>query len=270
MNLMNTLTKETIVGPPVRATSTADDRRKSNAIPLHFSEFFIPQVATSEDAKRGAFQLRHDVYCEELNLEKIQENGLETDEFDANAIHLLIQNIASKKYAGTARLVRTSSQSELLPIEKFCKHSFYPDNIQPSSFPRETVCEISRLAVSSEFRKRAGDKFEGAAAGAINAETYSEIEMRCFPFITIGLYLEIVAVCEKVGIEHFFVMMEPKLARSASFAGIKFHQIGEIVEYHGRRAAYYINLEMFHKNVSSNLHVMLADIRRELDRQGNV
>ena len=38
------------------------------------------------------------------------------------------------------------------------------------------------------------------------------------------------------GINHAFVMMEPRLARSMQFVGIKFEQIGPAIEYHGKRA----------------------------------
>lgn len=235
-----------------------------NQIPQHFSEFFVPQIANSEATFQEACRMRHQVYCEELGFLELHENGLESDEFDERSLHLLIKNLSTGKYAGTARLVLSSKKDELLPIEMFCGHSFYPDSIIPADLPRNTVCEISRLAVSSVFRRRSTDSYTGSAEGGINAITYSESEMRCFPFITIGLYLEIAAICEIRGIEHFFVMMETKLARSAALAGIKFEQIGDIIEYHGKRAAYYINLEMFHKGVSPNLNVMLDDIRKEL------
>jgi N-acyl amino acid synthase of PEP-CTERM/exosortase system len=76
-----------------------------------------------------------------------------------------------------------------------------------------------------------------------------------------------VAVAERKGIQHFFVMMEPRLARSAGFLGIKFEQVGEVVDYHGQRAAYYINLEMFYKNLSLSCEVMLKHLKRELHKQ---
>lgn len=241
-----------------------------NEIPQHFSEFFLPEIANSEEKLIESYRMRHEVYCEELDFLDLHENGLESDEFDTRSIHLLIQNIASRSYAGTARLVLSSKKDELLPIEQFCGGSFYSDSTTPADLPRDTICEISRLAVSSDFRKRASDNFMGAAEGAINVKTYSEKEARCFPFIIIGLYLEIAAVCEKEGIKHFFVMMERKLARSAAFAGIKFHQIGSVIEYHGKRAAYYINLDMFHQDLSPNLRAMLDDIRMSLDNQSDV
>jgi N-acyl amino acid synthase of PEP-CTERM/exosortase system len=236
-------------------------------LPRHFSKYFSPEVATAEEIQAEAFRIRHRVYCEELGYEKTKSSGLETDDYDARSLHLLIRNNSSKKYAGTVRLVCSSNGNELLPIEKYCLHSFYPHSVKPEHFPRDQICEISRLAVPLDFRRRSTDKYDGASEGAFNTVNYSEREIRCFPFITVGLYLEIVAVAERKGIQHFFVMMEPKLARSAAFVGIKFEQVGDIIEYHGKRAAYYINLEMFYKNVSPTCAVMLNNLKKELYKQ---
>jgi N-acyl amino acid synthase of PEP-CTERM/exosortase system len=63
---------------------------------------------------------------------------------------------------------------------------------------------------------------------------------------------------------HAFVMMEPRLARSLSFVGIHFKQLGEPVEYHGKRAAYYINSDMFRKNISSGYIKLMKSIEKEL------
>ena len=111
------------------------------------------------------------------------------------------------------------------------------------------------------------DKYEGSSQGGINTEVYSETELRCFPFIAVGLYLEIVAVAKRKGIQHFFVMMEPRLARSTAFVGIKWQQVGDVVEYHGKRAPYYINLDMFYQTLSPSFRVMLDHLETELQKQ---
>lgn len=267
MKVINTLAKKPIIGSAVRKLATFLGKRRADAIPRHFSQFFIPRFANTLAYREEAYRVRHKVYCEELGFEEIRENGLETDEFDANSLHLLIQNIATKDYAGTVRLVCSSNSSELLPIEKFCEHSLHPDSTHPGQFPREKICEISRLAVSADFRKRASDKFAGAAEGGINTSTYSEKEIRCFPFIAVGLYLGVAALSKQKGIEHFFVMMEPKLARSMAFIGIKFEKIGDTIEYHGKRAPYYINHKILTDSMSPSLGIMLQNLSKELSQQ---
>ena len=108
------------------------------------------------------------------------------------------------------------------------------------------------------------DQFAGAATGAINTKTYSENELRCFPFIAIGLYFSAAALAMKQGIKHAYVMMEPRLARSMRFIGIKFEQIGPVIDYHGRRAPYYINQELLLKNLTPGFAVMLKHIQKSI------
>ena len=121
-----------------------------------------------------------------------------------------------------------------------------------------------RLAVPSRFRRRAMDKFDGAATGVINTQTYSEKELRCFPFIAVGLYFSAASLAMRNNIQHAYVMMEPRLARSMRFVGIKFEQIGPVVDYHGRRAPYYINQSMLLKSLSPGFKTMLTHIQHSM------
>lgn len=210
-------------------------------IASHFASFFKPDVSNSKKSIEASFSIRHAVYAEELKLEPENELKLETDEFDSHSIHCLIQHIGRELYAGTVRIIRSSSADEPLPIEKFCEDSITNAVLHPKNFAREDIVEISRLAVPSEFRRRQMDKFEGAATGVINEDTYSEKELRCFPFIAIGLYLTATAVLMQLNIHHCYVMVEPRLARSMRLVGLEFEQIGPIVDYHGKRAPFFIN-----------------------------
>ena len=140
--------------------------------------------------------------------------------------------------------------------------SFLPEN-----FRREEICEFSRLAVKAEFRRRQADKFAGSATGVISETTYSEQELRCFPFIAIGLYMTAATLALESGITHAFVMMEPRLARSMKFVCIKFVQIGPTVDFHGKRAPYYINAEIFLDNLSSGFKSLFSTINNEIQQQ---
>jgi N-acyl amino acid synthase of PEP-CTERM/exosortase system len=66
------------------------------------------------------------------------------------------------------------------------------------------------------------------------------------------------------GIEHAYVMMEPRLARSMKFIGIKFIQIGEPIEYHGLRVPYYINPQIFLDNLSPSFTYLYNSVRVNL------
>ncbi|MFT6896789.1 MAG: N-acyl amino acid synthase of PEP-CTERM/exosortase system [Paraglaciecola sp.] len=250
------------IGPVIKTLMNFVVSRKANQISKHFSEYLSPVVALDDALKQVSYKIRHNVYCEELHFEDIRDDKMETDQFDAHSTHCLIKHIPTGEYAGTVRIVRSENESQLLPIEKYCMSSIADEAVHPSDFPRSEICEISRLAVPAQFRKRATDKYQGSATGVINEHVYSERELRCFPFIAVGLYLCAASASRKHDIKHCFVMMEPRLARSLRFVGIPFQQVGPVVDYHGRRAPYYISRHLLMSGLTPGFKRMLKNIER--------
>lgn len=240
--------------------------KEAGQICSHFSSYLEPVYAASDELKNEVYKIRHNVYCDELAFEPPREDGLEIDEFDDFSLYCLIHHTASDNFAGTVRLVTPRKNGEQLPIEKFCLNSITNQNLNPANYPRGEICEISRLAVPSRFRRREMDKFDGAATGVINTHTYSETELRCFPFIAVGLYFSAASLAMNHGIKHAYVMMEPRLARSMRFVGIKFDQIGPVIDYHGRRAPYYINQSILVNNLSPGFKTMLQHIQKDMEK----
>ena len=249
-----------------KALGGLEKLQEAKFISKHFSDFLEPVVAQSQSTRDQSYTIRHNVYCEELGFEPLRSDKLEKDEFDTFSSPCLIKHRRSGHYAGTVRLVRPQSEEQLLPIEKFCLDSITHETLNPRNFARQDICEISRLAVPLEFRKRQMDKFSGAAIGVINEHTYSENELRCFPFISIGLYFSAAALVIHNDIKHTYVMMEPRLARSMRFIGIQFEQIGPVVDYHGKRAPYYINPTLLFHNLRPSFRVMLNDIQETIGK----
>ena len=238
--------------------------REANAMSQHFSNYLTPVVANTPELKNTGYNIRHTVYCDELKFEPPRENRLETDEFDCYSVHCLLAHVQSDTFAGTVRMVRPKRDNQPLPIEKYCLDSITNKELSPVNFKRTDICEISRLAVPAIFRRRRTDKHSGAALGVINTETYSEQELRCFPFIAVGLYLTAAAVALQSNIQHAYVMMEPRLAQSMRFIGIKFEKLGPTIEYHGQRAPFYINQPLLYKNLTPGFKVMLNNIQAQL------
>ncbi|WP_102797888.1 PEP-CTERM/exosortase system-associated acyltransferase [Bowmanella denitrificans] len=267
MKKLRWLAERPVIGPIVKRAMGYMVNREATNITKHFSEFLTPTLALDEAARAEAFSIRHQVYCKELKFEDENPDGIEMDDFDAYSILCMIKHIRTGNFAGTVRIVRPTEESQLLPIEKYCSNAIGSDKINPSNFARSEICEISRLAVPAQFRRRQTDKFKGAETGVINEYTYSEKELRCFPFIAIGLYLTAASVVIQAGIKHTFVMMEPRLARSMKFVGIEFDQIGPAVEYHGIRAPYYINPELLLRNLTPGFKHMLTSITQSVDAQ---
>lgn len=248
--------------PRKNAAALASD--DANAIVDYFSRYLKPQIANSDVVKEQAYKLRHQVYCEELAYEETNAAQLECDEFDARAIHCVVQHLSSNTLAGTLRLIPTKNGDELLPLDKLCAQAITHPELHPKHFLRHQVCEISRLAVPAVFRKRQTDQFAGSATGAINEQTFSTHELRYFPYIAISLYLSAIAMCRKMRCFHVFVMMEPRLARSLDFVGIHFTQLGPVIDYHGKRAAYYVDARELRKDLSVGYKNFLQVIEGEL------
>lgn len=228
----------------------------------HFNHYLHCRVADSPEMREHVHRIRHNVYCEELGFEPLQPNGMEMDEFDKFARFCAVEHRSTNKFTGCVRLVLPNHDHQQLPIEKYCADAIEQTHLMPSNFPRHKICEISRLAVPAEFRRRKSDKYEGSATGAIDETTYTDAESRCFPFISVGLYLSAAAVGINLGVEHFYVMMEPRLARSMRLVGIPFKQIGPTVEYHGKRAPYYICPKLFLLNLKPGFKMMYQNIEQ--------
>jgi len=196
-----------------------------------------PQIARTEPQRREIYRLRHQVYCEELHHKALHPLREERDPFDAQAVHCSVRHRRSGVLAGTVRLVGKRGVHDLLPLETHCAHALTHPSLQPQHFEPHEVCEISRLAVPAMFRRQPNDVTEGAGV----AGGFSEQELRSFPAIAIGLYMAAIILSHETQRHHVFVMMEPRLARGLGFVGIRFQALGEAIEYHGRRAAYYID-----------------------------
>lgn len=234
-------------------------------ISKHFSSYFQPVVASKSSELKGAHKIRHDVYCKELGLFDATGVDYEADSYDEYATQCLIEHERTGSYAGTVRLIMPDSDKQILPIEKEATQYITDKRYLPSNFNRDEVCEISRIAIPKEFRKRKVDKYAGAAYAVINEETYSEIELRCFPLIAVGLYMSTAALALKKGKKHAFFMVEPRLAKSMRYIGIKLVKIGEEFEYVGTRAPYYINNEDFLNHLSPSFKFMMNQFMKKID-----
>lgn len=267
MSWSKTILNTPVIGNVAKRFASAKISNDATRISEHFTQFLQPQIANSDALIEEVYKIRHQVYCDELNFLPKSPNGLEQDAFDKHSDFLLIKHLPSNRFTSCVRVVKSSSSDELLPLEHFCKDSIQHDEFDPALFKRDEICEFSRLAVISDFRRRKSDKYAGSGTGVISETTYSEQELRCFPFIAIGLYMTAATMALNSGIKHAFVMMEPRLARSMKFVGIKFIQIGEPIEYHGKRAPYYINAEIFMSNLDKGFKALFIEINKEIEKQ---
>ncbi|MCC2618214.1 PEP-CTERM/exosortase system-associated acyltransferase [Aestuariibacter halophilus] len=233
-----------------------DNRRRSNVIPLfsnsasrrgvhpvveHFMHYFEPIPVTDSHQQQQCYALRHQVYCHELGFEPRRDNGEESDSYDEYARSVMVNHAPSGQLAGCIRIICPDNDQQLLPLERLYAATEGALSIQPSTLPRDSICELSRIAISPLFRRRTADSHPGAATGVIDASAYGDLEVRCFPLLAMGLYLSAVAQCCQLKRQHAFAMMEQSLVSSVEQAGLTLEQIGEWRDYHGQRAPFLIS-----------------------------
>jgi len=190
--------------------------------------------AVSDALVEQVYRVRHQVYCEELGFEAIRPDAQEQDDYDSHAVQLLLRKAGEGAPVGCARLVRPNPNdpSAPLPFERFCAASLDRSIVDPAQLPRSTVAEVSRLAVTSAFRRRKGEARQPAP---LSEGDFGTDEHPRFPYILVSLYLGIVAIASIHGVESLFMLTEPRLAGHFARLGVNVRQIGSPVAYRGLR-----------------------------------
>jgi N-acyl amino acid synthase of PEP-CTERM/exosortase system len=111
------------------------------------------QKITDERELTETYRLRYKVYVEEWGFEKPENypKGIETDEYDKNSVHFAARDDTGE-LIGTIRLI-VNPPGEF-PIERYCQIE-----LRDNEIPRGNLAEISRLAISKNYRKRTEDKY---------------------------------------------------------------------------------------------------------------
>lgn len=227
---------------------------------------YFEVVAAFDDARReDVYGIRHEVYCEELGFEPVRPNRQEIDENDRHSLHCLLRSsTAPHTLVGCNRLVlaRPEDPQHPLPFEHTCRATLDRSLIDPAKEDRATIAEVSRLAVRAHYRRRKG---ETKTALALSDDDYGTKEQPRFPYIPIGLYLAVVAMAKREGIETLFMLTEPRLAEHFSKLGVKITQIGGPVEHRGIRVPSMMSVEHVIKNLRFFVKPIWRVIVEEID-----
>jgi N-acyl amino acid synthase of PEP-CTERM/exosortase system len=229
-----------------------------------FSKYFTVVPAVTEEIKRAAYRIRHDVYCRELGYEALRADEMETDAYDAHSVHCVLKSRNAADYIGCVRLVlaRPGDSHYPLPFEKACAAAIDRAVVDPAKLPREKIAEVSRLAVISRYRRRQG---EANQPGGITENDFGTSERPRFPYIPAGLYLGMIAQARRLGIETLFTLTEPKLAKHLSRLGVQLQRIGEPVEYRGLRIPSLISVDGVISGLNDLVRVLFDVIATEID-----
>lgn len=228
-----------------------------------FREYFEIVPALSNALKDEVFKIRHQVYCEDLAFEQQRPDKRESDEYDAQSLHVLIRSVRTGEFIGCTRIVRVrpGDPHQVMPFERLCANSINRSIVDPAKLPRSTVAEISRLAVISKYRKRKGESTVASPASALDFGTPTHPR---FPFIPVGLYLGTLELARLHGIESLFVLTEPRLADHFRKLGVPIQHIGTAIEHRGQRIPSIMNTAAILKSLRFIFHPLYRSIAKDV------
>ena len=202
------------------------------------NRYFCSVTANTPELLEIAHALRYQVYCLERKFEDPNEHadGLETDAFDAHALHGVLFHRPTDRPMGTVRMILPDNSSpDCLPIVSLLRRS----GEDLSAYLNISQCvEISRFAISKEFRRRQSDNFDAAQSKALSRrELIREGNLACLSLIQF-----LVRQSVERGIFYWVAVMEPKLLRMLASMGIYFTSVGSLVMHHGLRQPCYCHV----------------------------
>ena len=208
---------------------------------VRFDTYFRAVSADTRELIEKAFALRYQVYCLERQFEDPNqlESGLETDQFDRHSVHSLVFHRPQEEPIGTARLILPQARPNSLPIQGLLKKSGMS---ACHYFPNHSVAEVSRFAISKEFRRR---KVESKSIAEADAKREMHGNLPC-----LGLFQMLMRQSLELGVEYWAAVMEPKLLRMLAAMGIRFQPIGPLVSYHGLRQPSFCHLPVMVRNMA--------------------
>ena len=233
-----------------------------------FQQYFDVEFAGSREQKSAVYGIRYRVYCEDFGFEPAEDfpERQEHDEFDGQSLHCLVTHRRSGKPAGCVRVVSTVGRrgDTILPFEKHCPGSVKPEFYRTMGLQRDSLCEVSRLAVDRTFRRRGGEQFGRLGQG--HAMDCSLQEKRTFSLIAVAGFLAATALSDITGRTNVFALMEPFLPRLLHRTGLNFKRAGEDMDYHGLRAPYFIKTEWAVDNMRDDLRGLYNTIYQQMER----
>ncbi len=230
-----------------------------------FSQLFELVPALDAISRDQVFRIRHDVYCRDLGWEPAHQDGRESDAFDSHAHHCLLRRRDGGEPVGCTRLIVADPEDPMapLPFEDTCRDVLDRSIADPRSIPREAIGEVSRLAVVSGYRRRKGESDAAVSIGDSDFADHGSGDR--FPFIPVSLYLGATAIARRVGVEHVFVLTEPRLARHFARIGFDIRAVGGAVEHRGLRVPSVLRVTKVIENLRPMIRPLYAVIERAVD-----
>ncbi len=234
-------------------------------MPYQFSYGTIEKHRDCENILSHIFALRYQVYVNEWGFESADDHpkGLEHDAFDDHSVHIYAHSDEANEVIGSIRMILDSPLG--FPIERH-----FDIKELPAGIDRHAVGEISRLAVSKEYRRRAIDlKIFGAESFASNQlPRYRakdlNIRRHCEHELVRGLYIALYRDSKARGLTNWYAVMARGLYVILKRWGIAFKQIGPARDHHGIRAPYLVSIESIERSLEKFDPVLYCEMRSGL------
>jgi N-acyl amino acid synthase of PEP-CTERM/exosortase system len=200
--------------------------------------YFETRIADRPALTEAAHTLRYQVYCLERNFENPEEHrsGQEIDQFDSHAIQGVLFHRPSDRAIGTVRMILPAACAAAgLPVAQL----LHENNIDLADFVRvEESVEVSRFAISKEFRRRWTDDSMVATGRPLSKqEIVRQANLACLSLIQFLLRRSV-----ERGVFYWTAVMEATFLRMLARMGIHFTSIGPLVFHHGFRQPCYCYL----------------------------
>jgi N-acyl amino acid synthase of PEP-CTERM/exosortase system len=205
-----------------------------------------------------SYRLRYQVYCHERHFLPAEDypTQLEIDAYDRYSLHVGVLNKQGSLVA-TARMVRRSELGFPLLL-----HCAIDDGRLLRDEPQVAAVEISRLAVSRNYNRRAGDHFyslQGPDPRTAGDQRKGGGE------IVMELYKAVYQASKRRGCTHWLMAAEPALRRLLARIGVPFYPIGPESDYYGVVSPYGLDLRQFDEVITSGRIPILAEFLHGLE-----
>ena len=209
-----------------------------------FDSSFEVFLADTLESKQIHYQLRYQVYCDEMGFEDKTQfpEQMEYDEWDDHSIHFLVRHKASGHWLGGLRLV--SHRDQTLPFENSA-------NLYQKILPveRQAAAEMSRLCVIKEARRFSSKRFApyGIPEQEISKENDKVRSLYNFKNHTRslmwGLFRAAAEYSSKQNLQYWYFLVAPALACFIRREGFEMRQVGDVCQHRGLRTPYQISVE---------------------------
>jgi N-acyl amino acid synthase of PEP-CTERM/exosortase system len=216
-----------------------------NDVVAAFNEYFEILDADSPELLCEVFHLRYQVLCIEQRAPGFEASSypekMESDGYDRHSSHILLRHRPSEKFVGTARLILPDplDPCKLFPTERHMRLD--PALIDVNKLPRQSMGEISRLVVVRRFSRRRDELLHALENGA-QVEKWVPTMQRRFPHPMLALAIGIIRMSVENNVNHWLSVMEPALNRLLGLYGLQLDPVGPIIDHHGLRRPYYVDL----------------------------